>query len=211
MTTTTDLHRLVELFLRDRHGEVSKQTHYNNNKGHLKQFVEWADDNGVESVRELGGQELLNYKFHLKQDPSKNDTTIGNHFTTLRVFFKFCRTMDATTSDQQLYEKLRSLDFSKGNLSRDDMLDVSQVKSVLDYLERFEYATVRHVPFVILWHTGARAGAVRGLDLEDYRSVRQREHGEYGLLRFRHRPETGTPLKNGSEDKPQSGEREVMV
>ena len=172
--SVTDPTAVAELFIKDRIASgKSEQTVYNN-RGHLKEFTNWCDENGITSLRDLGGEHLLEYKFHLKQDPNKSDTTISNHFSTLRVFFTFCNTLDATTPEQDLYTKLKSLDFSKGRISRDDMLEIDRVKALLDYLGQFEYAQVRHVVFVILWHTGCRAGALRGLDLDDYKPVRQR-------------------------------------
>jgi len=50
-----------------------------------------------------------------------------------------------------------------------------------------------------MWHTMARCGAVRSLDLDDYDAEKQ-------SLRFKHRPETGTPLKNK-----QTSERHVAI
>lgn len=178
--TSTNPHRLSELFIKDRTGDVADQTLYNN-RGHLKTFLNWCNDQGIESIRDLGGEELLEYKFHLKQDPEKSDTTISNHFTTLRVFFQFCNTMDATGPNQDLYTKLKSLEFSKGDASRDDMLEIGEVKDLLEYRNRFEYAQTRHVVFTILWHTGCRMGALLGLDLEDYQPVKPREHRRYGI------------------------------
>ena len=202
---TTEPRALADLFIKDRTGEKTKSTLYNN-KGHLDQFCDWCDENEIESVRDLGGESLLEYKFHLKSDPDKNDATIRNHFSTLRTFFRFCNRLDATRQDQDLHVKLQAPDFSKGDLSRDVMMDFEEAKRLLDYLEKFEYATVNHVAFVILWHTGCRRGALRGLDLSDYKPLKQREHGRYALIEFNHRPDTGTALKNKVD-----GEREVMV
>lgn len=195
--------KLADLFLRERKGEKTDSTIYNN-RGHLKEFAQWCDDQGIETVADLTGPDLLEYKLHLRDRVA--DSTIRNHFSTLRTFFRFCKRMDATRPDQHLHEKLKTPDFSKGDLSRDDMMDFEEVERLLKYLETFQYANERHVLFVIFWHTGCRNGALRGLDLDDYKQAKEREHGYYGLIRFRHRPETDTPLKNGED-----GEREVIV
>lgn len=78
-------------------------------------------------------------------------------------------------------------------------LDNETVSAILDYLERFRYASRDHVSMLLFCRTGARLGAVRSLDLEDY-------HEEKDYLTFHHRPESGTPLKNGMD-----GERHVAL
>ncbi|WP_176548243.1 site-specific integrase [Natrinema sp. CBA1119] len=200
---TTNPKRLAELFIKDRTGEKSKSTLYNN-QGHLRQFCDWCEENEIDSVRDLGGEDFLEYKFHLRQ--SVSDSTIRNHFSTLRTFFKFCYRIDATEKGQELATKLETPDFAKGDLSRDILMDFEEVNRLLDYLSKFEYGTKKHITFLIFWHTGCRRGALRGLDISDYAPCKEREHGTYALLTFKHRPETGTPLKNGKE-----GEREVMI
>lgn len=206
MTTTkvsTDINELAELFIKDRTGEKTPST-IHNNQGHLDHFCGWCEQNNVDSVRELNGQDLLEYKFDLRDGRAK--TTVRNHFSTLRTFFRFCNRIDATREDQHLAEKLEAPDFSKGEKSRDDMLNFDVVEKILDYLDTYEYATAKHALFTVFWHTGCRRGALRGLDLCDYKPVQDREHGRYALLQFAHRPETDTPLKNGDR-----GEREVIL
>lgn len=56
-----------------------------------------------------------------------------------------------------------------------------------------------HALLEVAWHTGARLGGLRALDLGD-------THFEENYLDFRHRPETDTGLKNKSK-----GERPVAV
>jgi integrase len=200
---TTDPNRLAELFIKDRSGEKTPSTIYNN-RGHLRQFCEWCDEQGIESVRDLDGEDFLEYKFTLKQ--TRANTTIRNHFSTLRTFFRFCERIDATERGQNLATKLETPDFSKGEMSRDEMMDFDEVERLLEYLGKFEYGTLRHAVFTVFWHTGCRCGALRSLDLSDYDPVKEREQGRYALIHFRHRPDTDTPLKNKK-----AGEREVII
>ncbi len=58
---------------------------------------------------------------------------------------------------------------------------------------------LRHALLETAWHTGARLGGLRALDLRDF------DRGDR-TLEFVHRPETGTPLKNK-----QNGERVVAL
>jgi integrase len=68
-------------------------------------------------------------------------------------------------------------------------------------MERYEYATVEHVTFLILVETGMRMGGAHALDVDDYRHEEENPH-----LRLLHRPDTDTPLKNGRK-----GERPVSI
>ncbi|WP_252698857.1 tyrosine-type recombinase/integrase [Natronosalvus vescus] len=201
----TQPRKVSELFIREREGERAKATIYKD-RDVLNQFTTWCENNQIDSIRDLDGTVLLEYKLFLQDDPNKADSTIRNHFSTLRTYFRFCRRIDATREDQHLYEKLKTPDFAKGELSRDDMMETERVKELLEYLRKFEYASSRHTMFIVFWHTGCRRGALRGLDLHDYERVKQREHGKHGVLKFRHRPDTDTPLKNKA-----SGQREVIV
>lgn len=76
-------------------------------------------------------------------------------------------------------------------------LEPDRAVEILEYLQRYEYALRKHVTLLLLWHTGARAGGVRALDLRDC----DLESDAPGL-QFVHRPETDTPLKKG-----ETGER----
>jgi integrase len=79
------------------------------------------------------------------------------------------------------------------------MLDSEQATEVLAYLEKYEYASFGHVTIAIMWHTMMRIGAIHATDISDY-------HPDEQYVEIRHRPETGTPIKN-KED----GERLIAL
>lgn len=83
--------------------------------------------------------------------------------------------------------------------TRDEKIEPDAAKEILEYLQKFEYATLRHALFALLWDTGFRLGTIRALDLDDY-------HSEEQYIEVSHRPDTGTPLKNK-----QNAEREVNL
>lgn len=71
---------------------------------------------------------------------------------------------------------------------------------ILDFLDRHEYASLRHVIVLVLWKIGMRRSSLYALDRRDF------EDGAKRFLKVRHRPETGTPLKNKRK-----GERDVRI
>jgi integrase len=153
---------------------------------------------------DLSPHEILQYKLTLKQDPDKNDTTVSNHFSTLRTFFGWSNKYGYCNDHLPVAMEVEQ--FEKGRKARTRKIEVEHAKAVLDYMEKFRYATNYHVIFAILWHAGCRRAALCGLDKDDWKPVEEREHGRYALLDFNHRPETETPLKND-----EAGEREVII
>lgn len=91
-------------------------------------------------------------------------------------------------------------------MDEDDRSDETRLKEspalkLLDYYRNDEEAraTRQHVFLEIAWHTGARMGGIRALDLRD-------AHLDEDYLQFHHRPGTDTPLKNKRK-----GERPVAI
>jgi integrase len=116
---------------------------------------------------------------------------------TYRAFLSYCEAIEAVESG--LSDKVLIPSLSRRELSRDHALEPERVQEVLEHLERFEYASLQHVTVALLFHIGCRLGGLRALDVDDY-------HPEEQFVSFVHRPETGTPLKNGVE-----GERAVHL
>jgi integrase len=114
--------------------------------------------------------------------------TLRTNLATLRVFLEFCASIDGV--EQGLREKVVLPEVDREEQSKDVKLNVDRAEAILEHLERFEYASRAHVIMAILWHTGCRLGTLRALDLDDVDL-------ETPCLRVRHRPDTGTPLKNG--------------
>jgi site-specific recombinase XerD len=194
---------VLDAFLQERKVANAASTYYNN-KGHLTKFQDWCDQQNIRTFGELTPQHLRQYKLSLKKDPNKNRTTIGNYFSTIRTFLKWANKYDYCGGN--LAVAMESDEFNKNGNARSRMIPFDQAEATLEYYNKFKYATNYHVILVILWHTGCRRAALCGLDLQDWKPVKRREGGEYGLLVFRDRPDQQTPLKN---DK--GGEREVIV
>jgi len=116
---------------------------------------------------------------------------------TIRVFVKFLKSIDAV--DPDLHTKVQLPSLSANDDVRTELLDADHAEQVLEYLEKYQYASLRHVVMVLAWRTAMRRGAMHALDLDDY-------HREEQYLETVHRQETDTPLKNK-----ESGERYVAL
>lgn len=77
------------------------------------------------------------------------------------------------------------------------MLSPEEAEKILPYLEKYEYATIRHVIFLLLWHSGIRTSTLRAFDVDDF-------SGSENYIEAVHR--SSTPLKNRTQ-----GEREINL
>lgn len=187
---------VLDLYLETRREEVSEQT-LQAHQYRLNHFVRWCNEQGIEDVGELDGRQLHEYRLWRREDGNLNVVSLQTQLSTLRVFLKFCEKIDIV--ENGLFDKVQVPSLAEGQDRRNSILPSDRAEQILEYLSTFEYATFDHTMFLLLWRTGMRIGALRGLDLDDY-------HAAEGRLKVRHRPQGGTSLKLG-----ENGERTVAL
>jgi Site-specific recombinase XerD len=191
-----DPHAALQLYLDTRTDDVSEQT-LQAHRYRLQHFVRWCDSRSVTSLHHLDGQDLHQFRLWRRDDGDLNTVSLHTQLSTLRVFLKFCESVEAV--EPGLYDKLLVPSLDDGQDRRDNVLEPDHADAALDYLSEYEYASADHVMLLLLWRTGMRVGALRSLDVADYDRTERR-------LSVRHRPEGGTPLKLGM-----GGERLVTL
>ncbi|WP_394739455.1 tyrosine-type recombinase/integrase [Natronococcus roseus] len=185
-----------DMFLADRHGQVAERT-VQADDYRLRHFIRWTEENGIDNLNDLSGRTLHKFRLWRKEDGDLNKVSLRTQLKSLRVFIKWCESIDAV--EEGLHEKILLPTPSKEEERREETLRTGQAEEVLEYLRRFEYASRSHTLLELLWHTGLRIGAVYSLDIEDYDPEEER-------LELTHRPDTETALKNKSE-----GERMIAL
>ena len=173
-------HEAVTEYLEDRKTDLSDTSH-ENHRYRCQRFLEWADEYGLESMDQITGRKLHDFKTWRAEDVAV--ITLKNQLGTVRQFIAFCERIDV--APQGVHDRLILPEVGIDDEVCTDKLSSEEAKAILDYCQRFEYATLRHALFYLLWHTGIRISTLRAFDLEDY-------HGEY--VEAVHREET--PLKN---------------
>ncbi|GAA0648924.1 tyrosine-type recombinase/integrase [Salarchaeum japonicum] len=177
---------------RPEYTEHSTQTyHYR-----LKQFVEWCEENGIETVSDLTGWAFENYETARSGDELA-PITLHNEMKTLRQFVRYLERIEAV--DDRLSEKIHVPKVNADEKTNDTKLTTDAARILLNHYRQHERGSRRHALLEVLWNVGCRLGAIRALDARDY-------YPDDQYLQFRHRPDTGTPLK-----KKHKGERPVAL
>jgi site-specific recombinase XerD len=164
----------------------------------LRQFVQWCEAEEIERVSELSGLDL-----ELFQDDRAADlepASLENQMGLLKRFIKFCE--DIGAAPDGLHDTVHVPRASVQEQSSDEKLSTEDATDLLLYFRDESnglFGSKWHALLEVVWHTGARVGGIRTLDIDDYDS-------ELCVLEFRHRPAQGTPLKNKLD-----GERDVAI
>jgi integrase len=187
----------IDEYLRARKSELAEAT-IQNQHYRLKQFRLWAEEQGIDDMRDLSGRELEQFRLARERD-GLVPLTVRNHMISLRTFLEFCTTQGYV--ENELPDLVRTPDVAKADESRDVHIDAETAEEIIDAFQKYHYASLRHIIFHLLIRTGLRTGSLRALDVGDVHL------GKDPWLEIRHRPETGTPLKRGEN----GGERHVSL
>lgn len=176
----------VELYLSDRAPEVSDKT-LQNQRYRLDNFLEWCEEAGeLDDLTQLTGRDLHLYR-QWRGEQIKT-VTLNGELQTLRVFLGFAADINAV--EPGLRERVRMPQVNPEEEAADELLESDRQTAILDHLEKFRYASRTHVVMAVLSHTGIRLGSLRAFDVDDF-------NPDEPCLDLGHRPDTGTPLKNG--------------
>lgn len=161
----------------------------------LKRFVDWAEDEGIESMGELTGWTLDEYETY-RRGESLSAATLNGEMQTLKNWLQYLARIEVV--NEELPEKVHVPPVPEGEESNDEMLEPGVAFALINTFRNSDrYGSTNHALLELLWFTGARVGSIKALDLRDYNSEDQ-------YVLFKHRPDSGTPLKNGND-----GERAV--
>lgn len=187
----------IERFIRKRKTDSTDRT-LRSYRSRLTQFENWCERNGIEHVGEISPWHVDEYDLARRED-DVSAATVKGHLSTLRVFLKYCETIGAI--DDDVPESVDVPTLSREEEQSEERLAEEDAETALSFFRKSRkyFGAPMHAFLEVAWHTGARMGSIRGLDLADYNPEKQ-------YLEFKHRPSTETPLKNKSD-----GERFVGI
>jgi len=185
-----------DLYLKHKETEYSPKT-IRTHRYRTKYFIQWCDENDIDNLNELSGRDLQNYRLWLDDEADLSKISLNQQLSTIRVFLKWAASIEAVPAD--LFEKLMVPRVKPEEERREETLDSENAQAILEYLETYHYASVKHAVIALLWETGIRLGAANSLDLKDFDPETER-------IDLVHRPDQGTQLKNGKQ-----GERPIAI
>jgi site-specific recombinase XerD len=200
MRTDDDLESMdpreaFELFL-DHKATGCADATVRNHRYRLQYVVRWCEENDIENLNDLSERDFQRYKLWRQEEMAElNKLTLRNHLCSLRVFLQWCGSIEAVAPD--LYDKIVIPKVGHGERKSDTILRRDAAEEILQYLARYHFSSVEHMAISLLWETGLRIGAAVSISRCDIDL-------EAETVELRHRPDEGTPLKNGL-----SGERPV--
>lgn len=193
----------VEMYEADRKQELRKSS-LTTHRSALRFFKRWCLIQDLENLNNLTGRKLHRYRIWRREEaPTKTDVLRKQSEQTqqkvLRQFIRYCEQIDAVPVG--LHAKVRIPSIPDDEVARSDTVGPDQAQEILKWLSDYEYASLEHVVWLLLADTGTRIGTIVSLDVDDYFPQQEPPY-----IRVRHRPETGTKLKNG-----ENGERLVAL
>lgn len=161
-----------------------------------KLFLEWCREQDITKIRDLTGWDIESYETHRRSMDVK-PLTLQKELLTLQRWLKYCGRIELLPTD--FHQKVDPPDVPRDHHVDDTMLRPEDAERLLQHYRNNPdvRATRAHALLELAWNTGARLGALRGLDLNDYNTTEE-------YVAYRHRPDEETPLKNGTD-----GERVV--
>ena len=135
----------VQMYLDDRKRDCQQAT-VKGHRSRLNFFVDWCTEQGIDNMNDISARDLHEFQVWRRED--LNVVSERTQMSTLRVFIKWCETIDAVP--EGLFNKINVPNVPQGEGSREKTLHADRVEEIVEYLGTYEYATVEHVTWLIL-------------------------------------------------------------
>ncbi|WP_144240053.1 tyrosine-type recombinase/integrase [Haladaptatus cibarius] len=171
----------AERFIAARENRNSQKT-VRSYRNRLNEFVAWAEENDIESMRDLDGWWLDEFERYLETTENA-PTTIKGKMSALNQLLQYCASIEVV--DERLPEKCEPPKLTREEETSDDLLASEDAKEYLAFYRDStkHYGTIQHVVLELIWHIGGRISCFRALDYGDW-------YPDQRKLEFRHRPPT---------------------
>ncbi|WP_255151324.1 tyrosine-type recombinase/integrase [Halorarius halobius] len=176
----------VDRFLAMRRDSGNRDTTYQNDVTRMNHFLDWCEEEEIENLNNLTGRQLSDFVSWRCEQVAKS--TVEKQISSVREALRFWANIEAV--EQGLAERIYAPQLRDVENTRGVHLEPQRAERILGSLDRFHYASRRHVVMALLWRTGMRRSALRSIDVDD---LKEEDHA----VRLEHRLDEGTRLKNG--------------
>lgn len=193
---------VVEYFLAVHTDEWSKAT-YRDYSYDLTRFLEYCEYAELDDLSALSSRDLEGFKQWRKRDDKVGLATLHGQLANIRVFIRWCGTIEIV--DSGLADEIDMPELDDSDIVSYTRLDPEAADRIIEYHYQYEYVTREFAEFAVMWTVLVRLGGLRSLDLDNY-------HREEGYIELEHDPDEDTPLKNGESDvEGEGGERQINL
>lgn len=110
----------IELYLTQKQPEFAEAT-LRSHRSRLGHFQEWCGNQDISNLNTLTGRDLHRYRLWRRGDGDLSPASEKTQMDTIRVFVRFCESIDAVQSD--LSTKVVSPSLDAGDNVRDVMIE----------------------------------------------------------------------------------------
>jgi site-specific recombinase XerC len=166
-------------------------------------FIEFSNDKDITTPNGIS-TELVDLFVDELQTKYDSDATILTYTKNIRSWIKWLH--DRQLCSEPVYQLLNQDKLGLSPKARDEAIPEEDSLYILGNLKEKRFGSRYHALMELVWNAGPRLGDVHSVDLCDF-------DPENTEIRFRHRPSTGTRLKNGDyhDGRPGDGERNVEL
>lgn len=186
----------------------------NSHERRLNRFLDWLcpeplltdEENAAEPGPDIKTTDQLTSRhiqqWKMERAPELAKSTLKTECDTVR---RFCVNLEAYGAlPQGFHYYVESPSLSEDEERSGESIDVDRARQITEYLRKYEWGSERHAFWELIWTTAMRIGGAHSISEPDI-------DWEKGQIRLRHRPDTGTTLKNGSGMGSDGGERNANV
>ena len=175
---------------------VNKHSTYRAYKFPTRDFIEFLEAEGAESMQEVDGYLIEQWKLS-RQAEGIAPATFRSNVKQMKTFIGWCES--SSIIEIGITDNIEVPTISEDDQASDEHISHQRAQSILSYLDTYHYATRKHALFSLLWETGCRISGAMALDVGDFDATERK-------IEFVDRREDGTALKNGRK-----GERNVTI
>ena len=193
---------VVEYFLNTHRSRWSAATFadYSYDLTRLLEYCEYAD---IEDISTISSRDIEGFRDWRKRDGNIVLATIHAQLSNIRAFIRWCERVEII--EEGLAEEIVLPDLEASDVVSHTRIEPETAARIRAYYDDLPYVPQEYAMFSLMWSVLIRLGGLRSLDLEHY-------HRDEGYIELEHRPEEGTPLKNGASDvEGEGGEREINL